>query len=527
MLRVLIVDDEPFITKGLTILIDWEKEGYQIIGICDNGEQALEFLQKQEVDLVIADIKMPIMTGVELIETVYQNKLSKAYFIILSGYNDFSYMQKAIRYGCVDYILKPIKEEELLAVLRKVTNQYQSMQKEKEEKRLRDEAYLSRNINALLMGKYDESNLKYVSSQLKQSEGLRYIYVDIETSSKVQAQDRQVIQKEIYHRCLAYLENTYASHCIWNINNVDSDYEIGILYVKSMAEDKQLSEEDYLKGLIESLKKDMKVEVVLFVGNEVEDLKALHESYKNASTMKVYRGFSERKTLYYYDQEKQRGTLNQTLCKEILDELVDEIVHDHHEGIRKKVECLYEKMNEMRMNTKILDLNINYLLFQLIHIASEQDSTVNQEEITHRISERALSRENKGLDSEEFTQFAIEYAEYLVQLRKNLSGGVLLEIEREIHTHFSENLTLKNLSKKYFVNSAYLGQIFIKKYGMPFKDYLNNCRIEQAAELLLRTEKHVYEISEEVGYKNLDYFIERFIAAKGCTPTKYRKNMIK
>ena len=62
---------------------------------------------------------------------------------------------------------------------------------------------------------------------------------------------------------------------------------------------------------------------------------------------------------------------------------------------------------------------------------------------------------------------------------------------------------------------------------MSFKDYLNNCRIEQAAELLMRTEKHVYEISEEVGYKNLDYFIERFIAVKGCTPTKYRKNMTK
>ena len=274
-------------------------------------------------------------------------------------------------------------------------------------------------------------------------------------------------------------------------------------------------------------KKIWKVEIAIFAGDKVEHLEEISESYKNASTMKVYRGFSERKKLYYYDKENQRGTLNKTLCKDILDQLVDEIVRDHHEGIKEKVEQLYEKMNEMSMNTKILELNINYLLFQLIHLASEQDSSINQEEIMHRMSEGVFNEVKEGINIEQFTQFTIEYAQYLGQLRKNLSSGVLLEVEREIRTHFNENLTLKDLSKKYFVNSAYLGQIFIKKYGMPFKDYLNNCRIEQAAELLMRTEKHVYEISEEVGYKNLDYFIERFIAVKGCTPTKYRKSMSK
>ncbi len=518
MLRVLLVDDEPFITKGLSILIDWEKEGYQIIGICENGQEALEFLQKQTVDLIIADIKMPIMTGIELIENIRKTKVSDAYFIILSGYNDFSYMQKAIRYECMDYILKPIKEEELIAVLRKVASQYQSQQKEKEEKRLRDEAYLSRNVVAILMGKYDENNLKYVKGQVAQSEAYCYLYVDVA---------KQQIQKEIYKRCLTYLGDNYSSHCIWNINNVDRGYEIGILYCSEMAEEKGLDEQSYLNGLIECLQKDMQVEICVFVGDKVKHLEEIGESYRNASTMKVYRGFSKRKKLYYYDKENQRGTLNKTLCKDILDQLIDEIVKDHHEGIKEKVECLYEKMNEMSMNTKILELNINYLLFQLIHVASKQDSSVNQEEIMHRISEGIFSEVKEGIDIEHFTKFTIEYAEYLVQLRKNLSSGVLLEIEREIRTHFSENLTLKDLSKKYFVNSAYLGQIFIKKYGMPFKDYLNSCRIDQAAELLLRTQKHVYEISEEVGYKNLDYFIERFITVKGCTPTKYRKSMAK
>ena len=86
-----------------------------------------------------------------------------------------------------------------------------------------------------------------------------------------------------------------------------------------------------------------------------------------------------------------------------------------------------------------------------------------------------------------------------------------------------KNLTLKGMSQKYYVNSAYLGQLFKKKYGVSFREYLNNCRIDEAARLLTTTNDKIYAIARAVGYQDLDYFIERFIAAKGCTPSSYRK----
>ena len=121
------------------------------------------------------------------------------------------------------------------------------------------------------------------------------------------------------------------------------------------------------------------------------------------------------------------------------------------------------------------------------------------------------------------TRFACEYGEYLAQLRKKVSHGVLASVEREVRENYAENLTLKELSEKYFVNAAYLGQVFRKKYEVSFKDYLNNYRMEKAAQLLIRTDKKIYEIAEEVGFRDLDYFVNRFIAAKGCTPAKFRK----
>lgn len=122
-------------------------------------------------------------------------------------------------------------------------------------------------------------------------------------------------------------------------------------------------------------------------------------------------------------------------------------------------------------------------------------------------------------------KFACEYAEYLVQLRKNVSKGILTEIENEIKEHYAENLTLRELGQKYYINSSYLGQIFRKRYGQSFKNYLNSYRIKEAASQLIRTDKKISQVAEDVGYHDLDYFISRFIEQEGCTPSRYRKSV--
>lgn len=173
-----------------------------------------------------------------------------------------------------------------------------------------------------------------------------------------------------------------------------------------------------------------------------------------------------------------------------------------------------------------MTLNINYLMFQLIHLASEQDSDVNQEEILRLISEDTFGEGIMRGSKLHLARMAYEYGDYLAQLRKNVSRGILGEVEKEIKNNYASNLTLKELSEKYYVNSAYLGQLFRKKYGCSFKDYLNQYRMEEASKLLIRTDQKIYQIAEAVGYKDVDYFVSRFIAVKGCTPAKFRKQYV-
>lgn len=131
MLKVLIVEDEQYIAQGLSMLIDWESCGYEIAGTVYNGQDAIDFLQDTQVDLILSDIKMPVMDGITLLKRIREEEISEAFFVILSGYGDFAYAQQAIKYKCTDYILKPIQRQQLYSLLEKVSTLYKK-QKRKE-----------------------------------------------------------------------------------------------------------------------------------------------------------------------------------------------------------------------------------------------------------------------------------------------------------------------------------------------------------------------------------------------------------
>lgn len=526
MLRVLLVDDEPFIVQGLSVLIDWEAEGYEVVGMAANGEEALEFLKVNQVELIIADIKMPVMSGIELLEIIKKDRISDAYFVILSGYSDFNYAQQAIRFECMDYILKPVQQEELTRILRKVSGMYQTKERALKESRQMEKAYLSRNVISLLSGKYDQINIDYVKAHMRLSEKMRYIDIEIDALSlpeEMEEEKKRAMQRQLYQKCMEYLGKEDSLHCIFDVANHEYGYDIGFLYCSYMAEERGLTEQQFLDAFSDTLTRETEAPVLMFVGSLAKDMDELSESYRTAAIVKSFQAFSSIRNITYYEAEIRKNHDGTILCKQNLDALVTAVEQNNQADINQSVRQLYEVMNRLGMDAQLIDLNISYLLFQLIHLAAEQDDHVNQEEIMHYISTNAFDRGNMRGSERHLRRFAYEYAEYLVQLRKNVSRGVLGDIEKEIKEHYMENMTLKELSKKYYVNSAYLGQLFRKQYGQSFKDYLNNYRIEQAAALLLRTDKKIYEIAEEVGYHDLDYFINRFISVKGCTPAKFRK----
>ena len=201
LLKVLLVDDEPFILQGLKILIDWEQEGFEVVKTAANGEEALEYLRGEQVDLIIADIKMPVVTGLELLEKIRGEKISDAHFVILSGYADFEYARKAIRYDCTDYILKPVDREELLKVLNKVQVLRRADNQKKQSSREMEQAYLSRHLIALIQGKFDSVNLEYVKSHMDGASGIRYVEIQMDDDGRAEEisdKEKRGFQRQLY-----------------------------------------------------------------------------------------------------------------------------------------------------------------------------------------------------------------------------------------------------------------------------------------------------------------------------------------
>ena len=269
MLKVLLVDDEPFIIQGLKVLIDWENEEFEIAGTASNGKEALQFLENENVDLVIADIRMPEMTGLELLETLRKDKKSDVYFVILSGYADFSYAQQALQNDCTDYILKPVDKEMLLKVLSKVLVLKNEKNQINEDNKKMKQAYLARHLISLIQGKYDEVNLNYVKENMRCEGGARYVEIQMEqlpAGDEILDSDMRSLQRKMYESCVAFL-GADSAHCVFDVSVNEKVYDIGFIFSDYMAEEAAKNERKYLEDLRRYICDNTQKNIVMLVGS--------------------------------------------------------------------------------------------------------------------------------------------------------------------------------------------------------------------------------------------------------------------
>ena len=250
MLKVLLVDDEPFILQGIKVIIDWEKEGFEIAATAENGLEALEYLKKEKVDLIIADIRMPGMTGLELLEQIRREEISDAYFVILSGYAEFDYARRAMQNKCTEYLLKPVDRETLLKLLHKVRALSDRERQESKAHEEMEHAYFSRHLISLIHGKYDDVNLNYVKKHMKDTQGIRYVEIQKEQPNNLEEQsdkDLRNFQRELYDCCREFLKED-AKHCVFDVSADEKIYDIGFVYSENLAERLGMDDKTYLSA---------------------------------------------------------------------------------------------------------------------------------------------------------------------------------------------------------------------------------------------------------------------------------------
>ena len=525
MLNVLLVDDEPFILQGLCAMIDWEAEGFFLAGTAENGRQALEFLQLKAVDLILADIRMPEMDGLELLETVRERRISDARFVLLSGISDFSCAQKAIRLQCTDYILKPVQKSALLRLLKEIASSVKEEKRQKRESVRMEEAFYARSMVALLMGKYDAADLSNVRTRLGEEQDFQYVGMEAGGSAendRMTEDEKRAFQRRLYRACLDFIGEGGNRYCIFSVTQRRGCYDVGIIYCGELRKLRGMDGQAFLEQLRSYVSNAVRSPVLYYAGCRVRSLTELSESYRTATVARTCRAFTPGKDAVWYEK-KMKGRPAASLDKSVLDALIGAVAADDKPRIEACVLELYAQIRRQDLDEDLINLDIDYFLFHLVHLASQQDGNIDQEEVLRYIGENAFDRGVMHGSESHFLRFATEYADYLASLRSKRARGVLGDMAAEIEAHFSEDLSLKTLGEKYYLNSAYLGQLFKKQFGVSFKNYLTNLRVEKAAQMLLQTDDKVYRVAERVGYRDIDYFIDRFVEIKGCTPTKFRR----
>ncbi len=525
MLKVLLIDDETVILEGLSMMIDWEKEGLEIVGTATDGMEAFRMIRQLSPDIVITDIKMPRLSGLELIERVRERGQNQVSFIVLTGFDDFSYVRKALKLEAVDYLLKPVEKKELLGALKKATLIHEEINRSKVTDSELQREVLFHSLISLINGKNDNASLNNVKQYLGKMTGVRYISIELnendEGFGKVTVEEKRRMQKQMYAECLEFSEDEY--RVLFDVSLRGANYDVGFIYSDELLKE-GVSEKEYLENFRETLDERLQFPVIFIPGRKVDGLADLAVSCKSVAMADSLRDWNAYEDV---DEAKLSSFINNGLAvdKNDVDELVKSVARNRKEDILSQSARLVDSFQGME--NRFISMIIDYLIFGLIGTARELDSQIDQEEVLKYISGSVYEEIELKSDSENLSKILVDYAEYLDELRSSNSVGILKSIEDDIRTNYKDNLTLKELGAKYYINASYLGQLFKAKYGITFKAFLHHVRIEKAEELLINSDMKMYSVAEAVGYKDTDYFIDHFVAEKGCTPTKFRKDNAK
>ena len=535
MLKVFLVEDEVVMRNGIKNNIPWEQEGFEFAGEASDGELAYPLIKKEKPDILITDIRMPFMDGLELSRLV-KKELPQIKIIILSGYNEFDYAKKAINIGVTDYLLKPISSAKLLEAVKKVADM---IEKEQDNARLikRYEKEMEENIlqeKHKLWGALASNRL----STIELLEKGQRLGIDF-TASAYQVFLFKLMQEGDATGCSEELNRASEK-----VNDLAGSWERVLSFDRSpegwafliKGESEEEVQSTYLetrKELLELVEGYPKVEYFGGIGNVVHRIGDIQTSYKEAA-----RAFSSR---FFMDanqiadsaemvkvQMEQDGKIDvsKMLSKKREHELVERFLKN---GTTEEVDSFLDELfqNIGEQNCKSL-LYRQYVVMDLFFCASdflgnlELDIENLPEECRdiNQIVEMAEDAENLRY------QIGNLFTETM-QLRDSHSKKKYSKLLEDAKDFIDENykhdeMSLNTVAAQVNISPSYFSTIFSSEMGQTFVEYLTHVRLEKAKELLMCSNMRTAEIGYEVGYKDSHYFSYIFKKVVGCSPKEYR-----
>jgi len=503
MMKLLIADDEESIRNGLKLIVDWEELGFSVCAEASNGNEAFQMIKDYSPDLVLLDVKMPGLSGIEVMEQVNDYCKSQGNdipsFLILSGFSQFEYAQKALNLGAKGYLLKPVDEDDLVskvkAIKEEMINKREVLEDSKNARK-----YENREFYRNLLEKGESA----ISQECNDD-----FTVLICSQEYFPSADKTLIQKSI---------DSYFTYFAKETVNINGN---ACVVLKN-------ANEDAVSNCIDRFVKHFPGVTFITRGKKLRGYSGCVESFKEASSYINYLFFiSEvpfisaetaekltfRENLSVFDGNLSDYSARAVFCVETYDKA----------GLEKL-------LSEIKNDLFVVSARSGDVKQKLISSLMEFYNKISAKHPERELEDlKKLDIVQKILDKVSFEEAFSFYTEILDNLiesfHTNTADSVIVKVIAYVKTNYSQDLKLEALGDLFNCNSAYLGKKFRKYTGVQFNTYLDNLRIEEAKNKLLNTDLKIYQISKLVGYSNTDYFFMKFKKATGMTPKEFKESV--
>lgn len=522
MYKVLIVDDEPYVRKGLKALIDWEQYGYTVCAEAEDGEEALQKIKDLQPNLVITDIKMPGITGLELIKRVAQERVNQPRFIILSGYNEFEFARAAIKYNVKDYILKPVDMDELVGILHQIRSEIESEILQEKEKVVSMKVMAQDTAKKLISGMLDTETVGFAAKWLNIVDGTEFGCVLVDTS-----RDNRWTTDQYEEEMPFYAQSIRQTliECIKRENalNVFEDEQgrYGILINHAILKEYKGDLKALVSVLHSRVSEKCGSKIAVYVGEMGSRLVDLNKSYRSCM-LAIYRNFfNQRQDVVLYEEIKNIAfSYSSTKSIGFLG-LLEAIENNNTKNIEYIIHNTFMQTCNDMVAPEIIRAHIVNFALEVVKVITDLNGNV--EEFLKPFNIFRMDNMTVSEFKNTLNDFCLSSAAYIASIREKHSGSVVVEVERYVKKNYRENINLKSIAECFYINPVYLGKVFKKHFGVNFNQYLHDLRMEEAKKLLRRTDYKIYEIADMVGYSDSDYFISKFERVTGMTPSQYKK----
>lgn len=524
MRKALIVDDEILSVRMMNRIIDWQKYGIEICASAEDGVEALEQFEQYQPDIILTDIRMPRMDGLEFIRRV-REKSPETEFILISAYADFSYVKKAMAMGCANYILKPVDEAELEEAVKELTGRIDRKEKQKERQvEILEENQRMKLKRQLALFMRTGSGPAYIGRLIETGQipagfsEYRLAGIMIEENSindYVEHTSRLAAGMEaLESRLESYLNSMRPGMVL--------DYEEGCWTILISAEDGRPPVE-WANKLHEYILQEFNLNVHICFTLTYGDIYSLPKAFArlgNLGRFSFYVGETPVLGYGYNCEENEFDQLDILDRTKVIGQAIEK--HDTREAKRILAEVLEQSVH---LNPAFLHYVYEFCYNVVCDIREQFTREESLEKMNHpimKVSYQDISAISTVGELESFMAEVLGCLSGKSGAGSPVYGRMVLEGIEYLEKHFDSNISLDSLCASLAVSKNYFCYLFKRETGESIWSYLTQIRLKRSKELLLTTDYKSYEIAYKVGYDNPSYFSRLFKKSTGLTPNEYR-----